>query len=109
MEKVIFKKIKYNELQALFVMISEFAKTIDIKESDLKDIAIGSVLHEFSMKKLKSILEGPKLTKYKISLPIHVAASIYIALQHSNFTDDFSKHVVRKFQSIIQEDFINRA
>lgn len=106
--KVKFKGIKYNELKAMYVIISSYSETINIKSSSFYEITTGSVLFEFA-EKVKSKIEKPKLKKYDFSVPIHQAASIYIALQNSPFQDDFTKHVVRKFQHIIQEDFINRA
>ena len=109
MEKVKCKKIRYSELQALYVIISQYTENINIKTSDFHHITVASVLYDLATKRLKKILEGPIIKNYSFSIQVYQAAALYIVLQNQHYkTDDFLNHVVRKFSKIIQEDFFNR-
>jgi len=104
--KVKFKKITNKELQGVTLIIAEYFGGISLKWSDFSELTIGFVLYDLA-RKLNYYIET-KPQKCSFSLPLHQVSALYIALDKTKYTDDFSKHIVRKFQSVIQKDFINR-
>jgi len=105
--KVKFKKISDKELKAITLILIEYINATDIKINDFHRLTIGFVLYDLADKKLKKPLDLQQ-NKYSFSLLIHYVSALYIALEQTRYDDYFSRHVVRKFQSIIQKDFINR-
>jgi|GEM_PF-1227871 len=105
--KVKFKKITDKELRAITLILIEYINATDIKTNDFHRLTIGFVLYDLVDKKIKKRLDLQQ-NKYSFSLPIHYVSALYIALEQTIYTDDFSKHVKRKFQTIIQDYFFNR-
>jgi len=105
--KVKFKKISSNQIKALLLITEEYIKNVSLQKSTFYDIAIGSLLYELENKLVRYAYH--KSDKHSFSLSIYQATALYIALdKNEKYTDFFSFYVVRKFQNIIQKDFINR-
>jgi len=105
--KVEFKKITDKEIKAITLILIEYINATDIKTNDFYRLTVGFVLYDVMHKKLKKLLDLQQ-NKYSFSLPIHYVSSLYIALEQTRYDDYFSRHVVRKFQTIIQNYFLNR-
>jgi len=104
--KIKFKKITDKELKALTLILIEYINDTDIKTDDFHRITVGFVLYELVEKKLKKLLQTNQ--KHSFSLSVHYATALYIALEQTFYTDDFSKHVKRKLQTTIQDYFLNK-
>jgi len=105
-DKVKFKKITNKELQGVMIIIAEYFDDFSLKWSDFSELTIGFVLYELARK--LNYYKETRPQKCSFSLLLYQASVLYIVLDKTKYTDDFSKHIVRKFQSVIQSDFLNR-